>query len=420
MPGEREVVITGVGIASPIGIGREAFWASLAAGKSGVRRSEALAKVGFPVQIAAEVLDFDGKQFVTPRKSLKVMCREIQLAYAAATLAVQDAGLNTAALDHDRFGCVLGCDMLYCDNEDVEDVFRSCLVDGQFDWQRWGENFPSKIFPLWMLKYLPNMAACHIGIALDGRGPNNTITLGDASSLLAIHEAAHVIARGHADVMLAGGTGSRLNVTPLAYRGEKLLSHRQDEPEKASRPFDAGRDGLVNGEGAGILLLESREHADARGAKILCRYVAGRSSFVAPNDGALNSELSIRNAIRGVMEATGLSAKEIGHVSAHGLSTKLEDQHEAAAIAATLGDVTVFAPKSYFGNLGTGSGAIELAASVLALAHNEVPATLNYETPDPACPVNVNAAPLRNRPRTAICLSQSTSGQAAAVVLQRE
>jgi 3-oxoacyl-[acyl-carrier-protein] synthase II len=417
MPGEREVVITGLGVVTPIGIGREAFWRSLASGQSGVRRSEMLAKVGFPVQIAAEVLDFDGKQFVTPRKSLKVMCREIQLAYASAMLAMQDAGLTAAALDHDRFGCVLGCDMLYCENEDVEDVFRGCIVDGEFDWQRWGDNFPSKIFPLWMLKYLPNMAACHIGIALDARGPNNTITLGDASSLLAISEAAHVVARGHADVMLAGGTGSRLNVTPLAYRGEKLLSHRQDEPEKASRPFDAARDGMVNGEGAGILVLESREHAEARGANILCRFIAGASSFLAPTDGALNSEQAIRNAIQGAVARAGLLPQQIGHINAHGLSTKVEDQHEASAIAATLGAVSVFAPKSYFGNLGTGSGAIELAASVLALANKEVPATLNFATPDPACPVNVNRAPLRDRPGAALCLNQSSSGQAAAIVI---
>lgn len=420
MSADRDVVITGLGVVSPIGIGRDAFWTSLVEGKSGVRPSTALAKVDFPVQIAGEVLDFDGKQFVTPRKSLKVMCREIQFAYAAAQLAMQDAGLAAGAYDSERTGCVLGCDMLYCENEDIEDVYRACMVDGQFDWQRWGENFPSKIFPLWMLKYLPNMAACHIGIAIDARGPNNTVTLGDASSLLAISEAASVIARGHADVMLAGGTGSRLNITPLTYRGQVYLSHRQDEPAKASRPFDAARDGLVNGEGAATLVLESRAHAEARGANILCQILGWQSSFVTPRDEQLNSELAIRNAITGVMQKTGLSPAQLGHVNAHGLSTRDEDRNEAAAIRATLGDVPVFAPKSYFGNLGTGSAAVELAASALALAHGRVPATLNYETPDPACPVNVSAAPLTDRPATALCQNQSGTGQAAAVILSRQ
>lgn len=415
----RDVVITGLGVVSPLGIGREAFWTSLLAGRSGVRRSAMLAEIDFPVQIAGEVADFDGKQFVTPRKSLKVMCREIQFAYAAAQLAMQDAGLAAGTFDHDRTGCVLGCDMLYCENEDIEDVYRACIVDGQFDWQKWGENFPTKIFPLWMLKYLPNMAACHIGIAIDARGPNNTITLGDASSLLAISEAANVVARGHADVMLAGGTGSRLNVTPLTYRGEGYLSHRHDNPAAASRPFDASRDGLVNGEGAATLVLESREHAEARGANILCQVLASHSSFVTPATDELNSEVAIRNAINGAMQKAKLTAEGLGHVNAHGLSTLKEDRNEAAAIRATLGDVPVFAPKSYFGNLGTGSGAVELAASALALAHGQVPATLNFETPDPACPVNVIAAPRTDRPATALCQNQSGTGQAAAVILSR-
>lgn len=419
MAAQREVVITGVGLVSPIGIGRAPFWSSLVEGRSGVRPSAMLEAVDFPVKIAAEVTDFDGKQYVTPRKSLKVMCREIQFAYAAASLAMQDAGLASGAYDVDRTGCVLGCDMLYCENEDIEEVYRACLVDGRFDWQRWGDNFPSKIFPLWMLKYLPNMAACHIGIALDARGPNNTITLGDASSLLAISEAASVVARGHADVMLAGGTGSRLNITPLTYRGEGYLSHRHDAPEQASRPFDAERDGLVNGEGSAILVLESREHATARGANILCQVAAWHSSFVTPVDNQLNSELAIRNAATGALQKAQLSPQQIGHVNAHGLSTRDEDRNEAVAIHAVLGDVPVFAPKSYFGNLGTGSGAVELVASALAIANDTVPATLNYQTPDAACPLAVNREALTGRPATALCQNQSGTGQAAAVILAR-
>lgn len=416
----RDVVITGLGIVSPIGIGRETFWNSLLTGRSGVDRSSWLEGLRFPVTIAGEVKDFDGKAFVTPRKSLKVMCREIQFAYAAATLAMQDAGLAAGAVDPDRVGCVLGCDMLYCENEDVEEIYRSCVVDGKFQWERWGENFPSKIFPLWMLKYLPNMAACHIGIALDARGPNNTITLGDVSSLLAISEAASVVARGHADVMLAGGTGSRLNITPLTYRGDKYLSHRSDEPQRASRPFDADRDGLVNGEGAGIVLLESREHAEARGANILCGVLAWHSAFEAAQPGQRLTGRAIRQVIDGALRSAQLAPDGVGHVSAHGQGTRDGDPIEAQAIAQSLERTPVTAVKSYFGNLGTGSSAVELAASALAVREGVVPPTLNYETPDPDCPVNVvRGEPLGGRPATALCLSQSGTGQAAAILLGR-
>jgi 3-oxoacyl-[acyl-carrier-protein] synthase II len=415
---ERDVVITGLGPVSPIGIGRDPFWAALAAQRSGVAIADSLVQIGFPVTIGGEVKDFDGKEFVTPRKSLKVMCREIQLAYAAAILATRDAGLAPGTIDPDRFGCVLGSDMYYFELESVEEIFRSAIDEHGFDFDRWGPNFPSKVFPLWMLKYLPNMAACHIGIALDARGPNNTITLGDASPLLAISEAATVIARGHADVMLAGGTGSRLNITPLTYRGVGNLSHHQEDPAAASRPFDARRDGLVNGEGAAAIILESRAHAEARGATILARVLACRSGFEPRPDGAQNTGRAWRQVLRGIVKEAGLAPANIGHVNAHGLGTRADDAIEAQAIHDILGDVPVTALKSYFGTLGTGGGAVELIGSVLALAQQEVPVTLNYETPDPQCPVNVvRGVALRNRPATALCINQSGTGQVAAVLL---
>jgi 3-oxoacyl-[acyl-carrier-protein] synthase II len=220
--------------------------------------------------------------------------------------------------------------------------------------------------------------------------------------------------------MLAGGTGSRLNITPLAYRGEVYLSHRHDDPATASRPFDATRDGLVNGEGAATIVLEAREHAEARGANILGRVLGWRSSFVMPENEQLNSEPAIVNAIRGVLESAKLTSRSIGHVNAHGLGTRDEDRNEAQAIRAGLGDVPVFAPKSYFGNLGTGGGAVEFAASVLALHQGEVPPTLNYSSPDPDCPVNViQGEPLRDAVPTALCQNQSGTGQAAAVIIAK-
>jgi 3-oxoacyl-[acyl-carrier-protein] synthase II len=220
--------------------------------------------------------------------------------------------------------------------------------------------------------------------------------------------------------MLAGGTGSRLNITPLTYRGDANLSHRIDEPARASRPFDAARDGLVNGEGAGILLLESREHAETRGANVLARIVARRSSFELRDQAGQRSGRAIRQVIEGCCRDAGLLTADIGHVNAHGLSTRDDDSSEARAIHDTLGDVPVFAPKSYFGNLGTGGGAVELAASVLGLVYGEVPATLNFEMPDAKCPVDVTRGEmLKGRPATAISLNQSGTGQTAGVMVTR-
>jgi len=205
----REVVITGVGIVSPIGIGRETFWQNLDAGQGGVQSLSLFAgKRDIPFQIGAPLVGFEAKDYVQPRKSLKVMSGEIQVAYAAGALAMQDAGLAKGALDPSRFGVVLGSELLYGELPEVVDCFAHCHVDGEFHFERWGDAAFKDLFPLWMLKYLPNMAACHIGIAHDARGPNNSIVEGQVSSLLAIGEAFSVIQRGLADVMLAGGSGS--------------------------------------------------------------------------------------------------------------------------------------------------------------------------------------------------------------------
>jgi 3-oxoacyl-[acyl-carrier-protein] synthase II len=273
------------------------------------------------------------------------------------------------------------------------------------------------MFPLWMLKYLPNMVACHVGIAHDARGPNNTIVIGEVSSLLAFSECAYSIARGVADVMIAGGTGSRLNLTACLNRGDSNLSHHEADPEKASRPFDADRDGMVNGEGAGALILESRGHAEARGATILAQVVGAGQSCEPRLDGRPATGDALRRSIMRALSDAEMTPAEIGHYNANGLSTIEDDRLEAKVVHECLGDVPVTAIKSYFGNLGAGSGMCELAASVLALVHGEIPRTLNYERPDPECPIQVVQEPQPiNRP-TAMIANQSGTGQAAAVIL---
>jgi len=415
-----EVVITGLGVVSPIGIGCEPFWRSLASGTSGIRTVDLFDSSSLSVRFGGQIPDFDPKLYVRPRKSLKVMSREIQLGFAAADLAMTDAAITTGGIEPERFGVVFGNDMIYADLEDLEGTYRRSAKDGHFDFRLWSEAIQEELHPLWLLKHLPNMTASHIAIAHDARGPNNSIVLGDVSSLLAIAEAAAVIQRGWADVMLTGGTGCRLHPTALVARGDALLSHRADDFRRASRPFDRDRDGLVNGEGAAAIVLESRAHAERRGAAIRGRLLswASRCEPRARRDGVTGS--SLRQAIRATLEAARLEPRAVGHLNAHGVGTIDMDRAEAAAIAAELGDVPVTAPKSLFGHLGAGGGAVELAASVLGLEAGLVPPTLNYDTPDPACPVNVvHGAPLAGRPGTALAVNFCSTGQAAAVAFAK-
>ncbi|MGH7192001.1 MAG: beta-ketoacyl synthase N-terminal-like domain-containing protein, partial [Candidatus Saccharimonadales bacterium] len=196
------------------------------------------------------------------------------------------------------------------------------------------------------------------------------------------------------------------------------VSRREDDASNVSRPFDAHRDGFVNGEGAGALVLENRRHAEARGANILARVAGSGGSFEPGANGKPVQGDATRRAISGALRSSGLAASDLGHVNAHGLSTVADDRAEAQAIRALLGDVPVTAPKSFFGNLGAGTGAVELAVSVLALDAGEVPVTLNYDQPDPACPVNViHGKPLTGGPPAALILNQSLMGQSVAVII---
>lgn len=414
----REIVITGVGVASPIGIGAEPFWRALQEGRSGVRRLASPDDKDHPSPLGAVVDQFDPQQFVRPRKALKVMSRDIQLAFATADLAAAQAGLDGGRVDPDRLGIVFGADLIVAELEEMTNAYRACMVDGQFDFHRWGQQAMAELFPLWMLKYLPNMPACHIGIARDARGPNNSLTLAEVSSLSALCEAVRVIERGQADAMIAGGASSRNHPTIWVRRGAYQLSQRVEKPAAACRPFDVDRDGMVHGEGAGAFVLERREHAEARGAKILARILGFASTFEPHRPGRPLQGHAIRTAIRQAVAQAGLQPSDIGHVNADGLSTTFDDQIEAQAIRETLGDVPVTAPKSFFGNLSAGTGAVEMAASVLALEKGEIPPTLNYTHPDPACPVNVvhgKSAPLGNP--VALVINHSRIGQSVAVVI---
>lgn len=416
------VLITGIGIVSPLGIGREAVWSAVESGTSGVRAIDEYAAAGWLAPYGGQVVDFDPKAYVQPRKSLKLMAREIQFAFAAAELAAADAGLEQGVLNPDRAGVVLGAGSMYCDLDELFEAYHACASNNGFDFSKWGEEATRQLFPLWMLKYLPNMPACHIGIRQDARGPSNTISHGDVSSLLALAEAAAVIRRGQADVMFAGGTSSRLDICDLLWHGGARLAQSDAPPATISRPFDAGRQGVVMGEGSALFVLESAKHAKRRGARPLARLLAIASRNQATKKKFAPPGQAIAAAFSTALSKAQITPAELGHVNAHGASTAEDDPVEASAISEVLGasEAPITAPKSFFGNLGAGGGAVELAVSLLGAQQGVVPATLNHECTASDCPIRVAAEHVESKHTTFATLNHTPTGQAVAAVLDSE
>jgi 3-oxoacyl-[acyl-carrier-protein] synthase II len=415
-----DVVITGLGILSPIGIGRQAFWDSLCQGRSGIGRITSFDASELPCPLAAEVRDFDPKQHIANRKSLKVMSRDAQLGVAACRMACEEAGIAAGAVDPDRMGIVLGADRICTALDDSEPAYRACTSDRDFDFARWGKEGMAGTFPLSFLKVLPNMIASHVSIVLDARGPNNTIHQAELSGLLAFCEAADVVRRGWADVMVAGGASSAIHPFDCIRRNVMGgLSGRADDPAAAVRPFDRDRDGQVWGEGAAAFVLESRRHAEARGAKILANLLGSAVACEAyrGNNGRISGR-GIQTAMELALRRASLRADALSHINAHGQSTIWEDQVEAQAIHKVAPAVPVAAPKSYFGNLGAAGGVVEMAVSLLALGQGVAPATLNRDHPDPLCPIDtIGGRPLPTSAKAAMSLNLTSIGQAAAVVI---
>lgn len=414
----QDVLITGLGVVSPIGNSRTMVWESLEARRSGVRLIPELAEAEWIAPFGGTVINFDAKDFVKPRKSLKVMCRQMQFAAAASEMAWQDAGLDDSDVDPERAGVVAAAaGYQFCELDEMRDFFVAWLEEQPFNVRRFSRKAIDQLFPLWMLKYLPNLNACHVGIRRDLRGPTNTVSISSTSSLLALAEAADVIRRGAADVMVAGGSGSYLEPTRMAFHCGARLALGGEAPERACRPFDRDRTGMVYGEGAAFFVLESRAHATRRGARPLARLAGeGRRSEPAAYN-LLPTGQAIRQAIKAALDMAGVEPSDVGHVNAHGAATLEDDPIEARAIRETLGDLPVTAPKSFFGHLLASGGAVEIAVSLIGLEHGVVPPTINCESPDEACPVNVVTEPLPMTNRTFVALNHTPTGQAAAVVI---
>ncbi|WP_066639351.1 beta-ketoacyl-ACP synthase II [Desulfolucanica intricata] len=373
----KRVVATGIGVISPVGTGIESFWPTLTAGVSGIGKITRFDPTDFSTQIAGEVKDFNPLDFLD-KKEARRMDRFAQFAVAATKMAVDDAALDLEKIDRNRVGVVVGSGVGGL--ETLEDQANVLSKRG-----------PGRISPFFVPMMIANMGAGQIAIAFGLRGPNITTVTACASSTNAVGDAVKLIQRGHADVVIAGGTEAP--ITPLAVGGfcsMRAMSTRNDAPEEASRPFDADRDGFVIGEGAAILVLESEEHALKRGARIYGE-IAGYGTtcdayhITAPEPEGTGAAASMQMAL----EDAGIKPEQVDYINAHGTSTPLNDKLETIAIKRVFGDrakhLAVSSTKSMTGHMLGAAGALEAAVCLLVINRNLIPPTINYRTPDPDC-----------------------------------
>ncbi|MGL6095242.1 MAG: beta-ketoacyl-[acyl-carrier-protein] synthase family protein, partial [Fimbriiglobus sp.] len=346
----RRAVLTGLGLVSPVGSDPAAFWQALVGGTSGVGRVRSFDASSLPCHIAAEIPGFDAKKIVPKdvRKSLKVMARTVQLGVVAAQLAAESAKVTKGTFAPVRFGVEFGCVMVATELEDLSVAAKTSVPapPGPVNMGTWGRTGLAQVPPLWMLKYLPNMPACHVSIQHDAQGPNNTVTAGDVAGLLALGEAYRIFGRNQADAFLVGGTDSRIN--PLSFTRFNLfqpLTRRNDDPTASPQPYALGRDGTVLGEAAAVFVMEDLASAVSRGAPIFAEMVGFASGFDRGRKGPVFAQV-IRNA----MNDAGISPADVDHVNGAAAGYPELDAFEARAIAEVFGTGTpVFAPRGHFG-----------------------------------------------------------------------
>jgi len=405
-------VITGLGVVTPVGIGLEPFWDSLVSGRSGIGPITRFDASEYRSRVAGEVKGFDPLDYLDVKEARKIGIF-IQYAVAAAMEAKSDANLTIDSSNSERVGVHLGAGI-------------GCLPTIEEQHKRLLEKGPRRISPFFIPKLIINMASGYVSILLGAKGPNCASVTACASGLHSISEAYYLMRYNQADVMFAGG--SEAVITPLAVGGfcaMRALSTRNDAPEKASRPFDAERDGFVMAEGAGVIVLESLEHAIARGARIYAEMLgAGMSGdayhLTAPHptgDGA-------RRAMKAAIQNAGLVPDEIEHINAHGTSTQLNDKMETDAIKALFKDyayrIPITANKSMVGHLLGGAGGVESAAAVLAMDRGVIPPTINYEHPDKECDLDyVPNVARRTHVRTTLSNSFGFGGTNVSIILRK-
>ncbi|USG67737.1 beta-ketoacyl-ACP synthase II [Brevibacillus ruminantium] len=374
---KRRVVITGVGVVSPIGNDATTFWKNLLEGKSGISRITSFDVSDYPTQIAGEVKDFDPEAYMD-KKEIRRTDRFVQFGLAAAKMAVEDAKLEITAENAERVGVYIGSGIGGLST--WEEQHRTLLEKG-----------PRRVSPFFIPMLIANMASGAVSIQYGAKGPTSSAITACATGTNAIGDAFRLIQHDHADVMITGG--AEATVRPMAFAGfcsAKAMSTRNDEPEKASRPFDKDRDGFVMGEGAGVLILEELEHAKKRGATILAEVIgygmsADAHHITAPSPGGEGAARCMRNAIRDA----GIDPSEVAYINAHGTSTDQGDIAETMAIKEVFGEhaykLAVSSTKSMTGHLLGATGGVEAIATAFALRDQILPPTINLENPDPEC-----------------------------------
>ncbi len=443
---EKRVVITGLGPVTPLGTGVTDFWAGLLEGRNAVRPLRSFDPARFDTRLGAEiervsVADVVPKSY---RKATKIMARDIVLAVMGAYHAVSDSGLRTKCLiergdvtgepnlDSTRFGVNIGAGAICADLPELAEALASATDEnGVFSHKRWGTVGMNNLTPLWLLKFLPNMLACHVTIVHDAQGPSNTITCCEASSHLAIGEAFRTIARGTADVCICGGAESKTSPMGLMrqWLGQRL-TRQNDTPVTAIRPFGQGRDGTCISEGGGLVILEELEHARRRGARIYAELIGFGTAHDAspplpvpnrPQPTGRGLALAIGKALRDAR----VNAEQVDMVGTCAAGLVYQDRCEAQAIHHALGargaSVPVLNIKAGLGNNGAGSGAIDFIAAVLSTYNATIPAAFNSAPIDPECGLNVVATGPRDaRVDVALSLAYSLGGgQNVAMVLRR-
>ena len=380
MENKNSVVVTGIGVFSSIGCTREDFWQSLITGKSGIGRIQTFDPEGHKSQIAGEITSYDPRDYFD-RKEARKMARVSQFAVSAAIEAVKDAGMDLDKEDRSRIGCIIGS--AAGDFHHIEEQYARFLQRG-----------PRSVNPLTVPRVIANMPAGNTANALGIHGPNMGVSAACTTGTHAIGTALGLLRLGSADVILAGGTES--TVTPFVmdgYASMGVLSAGNEDPQKASRPFDLNRDGFVMGEGACVLVLETQEHAEKRGATILAHVngfgmTADAYGLAAPEPNGKWAALAIKNALAG----SGVSLSDVGYINAHGTSTVMNDKTETVAIKSAFEGLKippVSSIKSMIGHTLGAAGAIEAAACVMAVNQGILPPTINYETPDPECDLDI-------------------------------
>ncbi len=432
---DRRAVITGVGVVTAAGVGAEPFRQALMAGRSGTRAISRFDASEFPSRVGGEIEGFSARAYVprTYRKNVKVMARDIEIAVAAADLAFRDAAVTTRGIDPEavdvdsrRLGCNIGAGLVCTDLDELGMAVNTAVVDGKFDLRKWGAGGMENLTPLWLLKYLPNMLACHVTIIHGCEGPSNNITCGDASGHLSIGESARWIARDEADMVVAGGAESKLN--PMGLLRQCLLGRvcttSSEAAGEACRPFDAAHAGTVVGEGGGLVVLEHLDRAAARGARVYAELSGfGAACDPAGIDVTKPTVGSLALAVKRALDDAGIGPDEIDCVVAHGTGVPGEDRLEAEAWHAALGAaaerVPAFAVTGATGSLFAGAGAVELAAGAMAIAGQVVLPTVNFAAPAAGPALALAPEPRHAALRHVVSGAFSIGGQSAAVVLKR-